>query len=91
LKKVVLLLLLFPLVLTALSKQTIERKIYLKIIDALLPNKKYVRIWSDDKTIIDELKSVQKIHIVKNPKDADIALVQKSNDTCKADASVCGE
>ena len=79
-KKILFILLFFPLLLTASSKQTVETKIYLKIITTLFPSKDQIKVWSDDHTIKEDLQNTQKISIVKDLKKADMAIVKKQDD-----------
>jgi len=59
------------------SNLEIEKKIYKTIIYSLFPHKEIIKVWSDDKRKKSFLISIQNITIVKNPKNADILIINK--------------
>jgi len=78
-KKILFLLLFLPLLLSA-SKQEYELKILSTIADALFPNTKVVKVWTDTQKSTLFLEKMKKIQIVSTIAEAEILLLTKEND-----------
>ena len=72
-----LLLILFTSLVLFASQAETERKIYDTILHTLLPQKKSIRLWTDSKSLADELQGLDDVELVENIDKADIAVVSK--------------
>jgi len=76
LKKLLFFLLLAPLLLASDIKT--EQKIYTLIIHSLLPQKKEIKVWCDDKAKKELIDSIPKVRYILNPENADFLLLSKN-------------
>ena len=78
-KKLFVLLFLLPLLLNA-SQEEYENKILATITDALFPNTKVVKVWTDTPKNNLFLQHIEKIETVSNIENADILFLTKDSD-----------
>jgi len=57
------------------SERAIETKIYKLIIHSIFPQKKEIRIWTNDQKKNNALKNISWIKIVKKPQNADLLIL----------------
>ena len=78
-KKLFIFLLFLPLLLSA-SQQEYEIKILSAIADALFPNTRVVKVWTDTQKNIIFLKNIKKVQTVSSIEEAEILFLTKDND-----------